>query len=72
MSEYDYELQGFKTLLQDISRKLDDIGKLLQRLVDAQEVEGYTVKIGELDRRLDEYLNWTGQDDDSANSAKTE
>jgi len=58
------QLSEFKVLLQDISRKLDNIGKLLQQLVDAQEArdEGvYTITIDELDKFM-EYVNWTGQE----------
>ena len=53
-----------QALLQEISRKLDNIGKLLQQLVDAQEDrdEGvYTITIDELDKFM-EYVNWTGQE----------
>ena len=59
------QLDEFRTLLQDISRKLDNIGKLLQQLVDAQEDrdEGvYTITIDELDKFMD-YVNRTGQND---------
>ena len=58
------QLDEFKTLLQDMLRKLDNIGKLLQQLVDAQEDrdEGvYTITIDELDGFM-EYMNWTGQE----------
>ena len=54
-----------QALLQDMLRKLDNIGKLLQQLVDAQEDrdEGvYTITIDELDKFM-EYVNWTGQND---------
>ena len=59
------QLDEFKELLQDMLRKLDNIGKLLQQLVDAQEDrdEGvYTITIDELDKFM-EYVNWTGQND---------
>ena len=58
------QLDEFRTLLRDISSKLDNIGKLLQQLVDAQEArdEGvYTITIDELDGFM-EYMNWTGQE----------
>ena len=57
------QLGEFRALLQDISRKLDNISELLQQLVDAQEDrdEGvYTITIDELDKFM-EYVNWTGQ-----------
>ena len=60
------QLDEFKELLRDISSKLDNIGKLLQQLVDAQpgRDEGvYTITIDELDKFM-EYVNWTGQEDD--------
>ena len=58
------QLDEFRTLLRDISSKLDNLGKLLQQLVDAQEArdEGvYTITIDELDGFM-EYMNWTGQE----------
>ena len=58
------QLDEFKELLQDMLRKLDNIGKLLQQLVDAQPGSASSIKVAELDRRLGEYLNWTGQTDD--------
>ena len=58
------QLDEFKELLQDMLRKLDNIGKLLQQLVDAQPGSASSIKVAELDRRLGEYLNWTGQEDD--------
>jgi len=58
------QLDEFKELLQDMLRKLDNIGKLLQQLVDAQPDSASSIKVAELDRRLGEYLNWTGQEDD--------
>ena len=60
------QLGEFRALLQDISRKLDNISELLQQLVDAQEDrdEGvYTITIDELDKFM-EYVNWTGQEAD--------
>ena len=59
------QLDEFRTLLQDISRKLDNIGELLQRLVDAQEQESYSVTIiGDRDGWQDfkDAMNWTGQE----------
>ena len=58
------QLSEFKTLLQDISQKLDKVIELQQQLVDAQPGSASAIKVGELDRQLDEYLNWTGQEDD--------
>ena len=57
------QLSEFKKLLQEISRKLDNISELLQRLVDAQEAEDDGgIDTIFLDGRTGT-LNWTGQDD---------
>ena len=58
------QLSEFKVLLQDISGKLDDIGKLLQQIRDGG-TSSVTI-IGDRDgwHEFKEVMNWTGQDTD--------
>jgi len=58
----DQQLARLETLTCEMSRKLDAMIRLLQKLVDAQQQPGngnsYTVTISE-----DQWREWTGQDE---------
>ena len=56
----DQQLARLETLTCEMSRKLDAMIRLLQKLVDAQQQPGnsYTVTISE-----DQWRQWQGQDD---------